>query len=46
MWTGDLAPHIVNDPEVLEIVMARSGTAARMVRLEGTGSILVEQATG
>jgi uncharacterized protein (AIM24 family) len=46
MWTGDLAPHVVDDPEVLEIVMARSGGSARMVRLEGTGSILVEQAAG
>jgi uncharacterized protein (AIM24 family) len=46
MWTGDMAPHVVNDPEVLEIVMARSGGSARMLRLEGTGSILVEQVAG
>jgi uncharacterized protein (AIM24 family) len=46
MWTGDLAPHVVDDPEVLEIVMARSGGTGRIVRLEGTGSILVEQAAG
>ena len=46
MWTGALVPHVVDDPEVYAVVMARSGTPGRMVRLEGTGQILVEQAAG
>jgi uncharacterized protein (AIM24 family) len=46
MWTGDLAPHVVDDPELYEVVMARTGPAGRMVRLEGTGNILVEQVAG
>jgi uncharacterized protein (AIM24 family) len=46
MWTGALVPHVVDDPEVYAVVMARSGTPGRMVRLEGTGRILVEQAAG
>ena len=45
MWTGDLAPHVVDDPDVYAVVMART-SAGRMVRLEGTGNILVEQAAG
>ena len=46
MWTGALVPHVVDDPDVYAVVMARSGIAGRMVRLEGTGRILVEQAAG
>ena len=46
MWTGALVPHVVDDPEVYAVVMARSGIPGRMVRLEGTGRILVEQAAG
>jgi tetratricopeptide (TPR) repeat protein len=46
MWTGALVPHVVEDPEVYAVVMARAGTPGRMVRLEGTGRILVEQAAG
>jgi uncharacterized protein (AIM24 family)/Tfp pilus assembly protein PilF len=44
MWTGALVPYVVDDPEVYAVVMARAGTPGRMVRLEGTGRILVEQA--
>ncbi len=47
MWTGALVPHVVvDDPQVYAVVMARAGTPGRMVRLEGTGRILVEQASG
>jgi len=46
MWTGALVPHVVDDPEVYAAVMARPGTPGRMVRLEGTGRILVEQTAG
>jgi uncharacterized protein (AIM24 family)/Tfp pilus assembly protein PilF len=46
MWTGALVPHVVDDPEVYAVVMARAGTPGRMVRLEGAGRILVEQTAG
>jgi tetratricopeptide (TPR) repeat protein len=44
MWTGSLVPHVVEDEDVYAVVMARAGAPGRMVRLEGTGRILVEQA--
>ena len=44
MWTGALVPHVVDDPEIYAVVMARTGAPGLMVRLEGTGRILVEQA--
>ena len=43
MWTGALEPHVVDDPEVYAAVMKRAGGPGRMLRLEGTGRILVEQ---
>jgi hypothetical protein len=46
MWTGALEPHVVDDPEVYAVVMARAGAPGRMLRLEGSGQILVEQAAG
>jgi uncharacterized protein (AIM24 family) len=46
MWTGSLVPHVVNDPEIYAVVMTRAGGPGRMVRLEGTGQVLVEQAAG
>jgi uncharacterized protein (AIM24 family) len=45
MWTGRLTPHVVDDPQVYEVVLASSATGGRLLRLEGTGRILVEQAT-
>jgi len=44
MWTGALVPHVVDDPEIYAVVTARAGAPGRLVRLEGTGRILVEQA--
>jgi uncharacterized protein (AIM24 family) len=44
MWTGALVPHVVEDPEVYAVVMSRGSGPGRMLRLEGTGQILVEQA--
>jgi uncharacterized protein (AIM24 family)/Tfp pilus assembly protein PilF len=43
MWTGQLTPHVVDDPQVYAASVAGSG---RILRLEGTGRILVEQAAG
>jgi uncharacterized protein (AIM24 family) len=46
MWTGSLTPHVVEDPEVYAVVLASTGAGgARLLRLEGTGRILVEQMT-
>jgi hypothetical protein len=46
MWTGALVPHVVEDPEIYAVVMAPATGNARMLRLEGTGQILVEQTLG
>jgi uncharacterized protein (AIM24 family) len=43
MWTGQLTPHVVDDPEVYEVVLPSSAGSARLLRLEGAGRILVEQ---
>jgi uncharacterized protein (AIM24 family) len=46
MWTGALVPHVVEDPDVYAVVMAQAGGQGKMLRLEGTGQILVEQTAG
>jgi Flp pilus assembly protein TadD/uncharacterized protein (AIM24 family) len=46
MWTGDLVPHVVVDPQVYAVVLPSSATSGRLFRLEGTGRILVEQSAG
>jgi uncharacterized protein (AIM24 family) len=43
MWTGQLEPHVVDDPEVYAVVLRSAAAAGRLLRLEGTGRILVEQ---
>jgi uncharacterized protein (AIM24 family) len=43
MWTGDLQPFVVDDPEVYAVVLASAAGSGRLLRLEGTGRILVEQ---
>jgi tetratricopeptide (TPR) repeat protein len=45
MWTGALVPHFVDDPEIYAM-MAQRGGQSRMLRLEGTGQVLVEQTAG
>jgi uncharacterized protein (AIM24 family) len=44
MWTGTLTPHVVDDPDVYAVVLASSATGGRLLRLEGSGRVLVEQA--
>jgi uncharacterized protein (AIM24 family) len=46
MWTGQLVPHVVDDPEVYAVVMHSAAASGRILRLEGTGRILVEQSAG
>ncbi len=46
MWTGQLTPHVVDDPQVYAVVLTSAGGSGRLLRLEGTGRILVEQTAG
>jgi uncharacterized protein (AIM24 family) len=46
MWTGALVPHVVVDPEIYAVLLPTAGPSGRLLRLEGTGRILVEQALG
>ena len=46
MWTGELTPHVVDDPQVYAVVLPSASAPGRLLRLEGTGRILVEQAAG
>jgi uncharacterized protein (AIM24 family) len=43
MWTGQLEPFVVDDPEVYAVVLPSAAGSGRLLRLEGTGRILVEQ---
>jgi uncharacterized protein (AIM24 family) len=46
MWTGSIVPHQVDDPQVYAVVLPSAASTGRILRLEGTGRILVEQAAG
>jgi uncharacterized protein (AIM24 family) len=46
MWTGQLTPHVVDDPQVYAVVLPSAAGSGRILRLEGDGRILVEQAAG
>jgi uncharacterized protein (AIM24 family) len=41
-WTGTLTPRLVEDQQLFA-VMSPGGAAASLIRLEGTGRVLVEQ---
>ncbi len=45
MWTGALTPSVVDDPEIYAVVLPSASAGGRLLRLEGTGRILVEQAS-
>lgn len=45
MWAGELTPVVVDDPQVYEVVLAASAERGRLLRLEGTGRVLAEQAS-
>jgi uncharacterized protein (AIM24 family) len=45
MWSGDLVPAIVDDPQVYEVVMPAASRGDRLLRLDGEGRILAEQAS-
>jgi uncharacterized protein (AIM24 family) len=46
MWAGELVPGVVDDPQVYEVVLPTPGPGGRLLRLDGSGRVLVEQASG
>lgn len=45
MWMGAVEPHVVDDPAVYAVVTPSAAGGGRLLRLEGSGRVLVEQAT-
>jgi Flp pilus assembly protein TadD/uncharacterized protein (AIM24 family) len=45
MWSGHVQPHVVEDPQIYEIMLPGGATAGSLIRLEGEGRVLVEQST-
>ncbi|HVO13231.1 MAG TPA: tetratricopeptide repeat protein [Vicinamibacteria bacterium] len=43
-WTGALHAEVVQDPQVYEVVLPSTQGGARLLRLEGNGRVLLEQA--
>jgi len=43
-WSGGLTPHVVADRQLYEMVLSTGSRAGSLIRLEGTGRVLVEQA--
>jgi uncharacterized protein (AIM24 family) len=43
-WNGDLAAKVVEDPQISVVMLGPVGPSGRLLRLEGTGRVLVEQA--
>ena len=43
-WSGALVPKLVDDPEIHAVMLHAGANAGSLLRLEGTGRILVEQA--
>jgi uncharacterized protein (AIM24 family) len=43
-WTGSLVPYLVDDRQLYEVMLPPGGPATPLVRLEGSGRVLVEQA--
>ena len=42
-WKGSLTPHLIEDNEVLAVMAGSGGGRSSLVRLEGTGQLMVEQ---
>jgi uncharacterized protein (AIM24 family) len=43
-WSGGLTPHVVEDRQLYEMVLSSGNREGSLIRLEGTGRVLVEQA--
>jgi uncharacterized protein (AIM24 family) len=45
-WSGGLTPHVIDDQQIYAVMSASSGARpGPVIRLEGTGRVLVEQGT-
>ena len=42
-WSGGLTPHVVEDRQLYDMVLSSGKEAGALIRLEGTGRVLVEQ---
>ena len=45
-WSGGLTPHIVDDQQIYAMMPLCGRRPGPVIRLEGTGRVLVEQAHG
>jgi tetratricopeptide (TPR) repeat protein len=43
-WSGAVSPRLVDDPEIYEVMLPQGAPSGSLLRLEGTGRVLVEQA--
>jgi hypothetical protein len=43
-WSGRLAARVVEDRQLYEVMLVPGGAGGRLLRLEGEGRVLVEQA--
>jgi len=46
MWSGEVRPHLVEDPQIYAIMLPAGTPAGSLIRLEGSGRVLVEQSLG
>lgn len=42
-WSGAVSPHLVDDAQLREVILPSGRQAEALVRLEGTGHVLLEQ---
>jgi hypothetical protein len=42
-WSGALTPHVLEDKHLFEVMLPVPGRGATLIRLEGTGRVLMEQ---
>lgn len=42
-WSGNLTARVLDDPQLVEVMMPTGAAGGGLVRLEGTGRVLVEQ---
>ena len=42
-WSGNLTARVLDDPQLYEVMMPAGAAGGGLVRLEGTGRVLVEQ---
>jgi uncharacterized protein (AIM24 family) len=45
-WSGGVTPHVIDDQQLYAVMAPLGGHPGPLIRLEGTGRVLVEQAGG